>query len=214
MATICAALPQTAMTRPRWRVRRSRRGAAALAAAAAAAAGLGAAAPAPKFALLPVAGDGRCLFRSVAAARALLAGGGRSDERTERATADELRGRAVAELAGRREELSWAVEHEASSFEDYLARMSSPSAWGGEIEMLCLSHALQEPIAVYMPATSTAHHNGALVHGGQEMPLSRIALYGEDYAPGECEPTSVASLLFDGVGHYQGLTPLPGDSKL
>ena len=44
--------------------------------------------------------------------------------------------------------------------------------------------------------------------------LTRIALYGEDYAPGECEPTSVASLLFDGVGHYQGLTPLPGDSKL
>ena len=83
-----------------------------------------------RFGLLPVAGDGRCLFRSLVAARALASGAARPDAKTETAAADELRAAALTELKARREELEWALER---PWDEYLRNMAQTAAWGGEV---------------------------------------------------------------------------------
>ena len=155
----------------------------------------------------PVAGDGRCLFRSVAAARAVRgdsstssggggggAGGGgygrRQSEAEESTEADRLREAAVDELIKRRAEVEWFLE---GDFDRYCAAMRQPRAWGGEPEILMLTHVLKEPIEVFMMEETP--DRGA---------LRSIAHYGEDEYKGQ-EGVGVA-VLFHGAGHYEALS--------
>jgi hypothetical protein len=69
----------------------------------------------------PVVGDGRCLFRSVAAAVALRGETGhRAGDAEELVEADRLRNAAVDELVARRAELGWIIE---GDFDRYCANM-------------------------------------------------------------------------------------------
>lgn len=133
-----------------------------------------------------VAGDGRCLFRSVAVARSLRDRGERTSESEEIREADALRSAAVEELNERREETEWFIE---GDFEQYCRRMKMPSTWGGEPEILMLTHVLTSPISVYMESEEGARN---------------IGRYGDEY-DGDEEDLAV---LFHGAGHYEALRVL------
>ena len=132
-----------------------------------------------------VAGDGRCLFRSVAVARSLRDRGARTSESEELREADALRSAAVEELNERREETEWFIE---GDFEQYCHRMKMSSTWGGEPEILMLTHVLTSPISVYMES---------------EEGVRNIGRYGDEY--GDEEDLAV---LFHGAGHYEALRVL------
>mmetsp|Transcript_14618 Transcript_14618/g.45678 ORF Transcript_14618/g.45678 Transcript_14618/m.45678 type:complete len:95 (-) Transcript_14618:37-321(-) len=92
-----------------------------------------------------------------------------------------------------------------------------------QIELLCLSHALREQIAVYIPIEKYGEpwpdqQRGVVALPQGEVAVAQIALYGEDEYPppdvSECDAAALTSLLFDGVGHYQGLAPLAAQAKL
>ena len=133
----------------------------------------------------PVIGDGRCLFRSIAVGRALAEIGERAEEIQEVIEADVLRAAAVDEMLERREDTEWFIE---GDFEQYCARMQAPSTWGGEPEILMLTHVLASPISVFMEVSGE---------------LKSIGVYGEEYAEsGQYENLAV---LFHGAGHYEAL---------
>ena len=140
---------------------------------------------ASSYAVFPVVGDGRCLFRSVAVARSLSERGERLEEKDELAHADALREAAVNELLERRDETEWFIE---GDFDDYCARMRRNTSWGGEPEILMLTHVLASPISVYMESDG----------------LRRIARYGEDLYLNEPQFENLA-VLFHGGGHYEAL---------
>lgn len=77
-------------------------------------------------------------------------------------------------------------------FDTYVSQMRKPHVWGGEPELLMLSHVLRVPITVYM------HDNK---YGG----LISIAEYGQEY--GTDNPIRV---LYHGYGHYDALL-IPGN---
>lgn len=147
-----------------------------------------------------VAGDGRCLFRSVAASRALRDHGARPDPASETLEADRLRRLAVDELARRRADVEWFIE---GDFDAYCDDMRRPGAWGGEPEILMLARALGEAVEVFMPVAD----------GG----VRSIAVYGEDDEGGEgddeegddvekCDASDArVAVLFHGAGHYEAL---------
>ena len=61
---------------------------------------------------------------------------------------DSLRNSAVDELARRRTEvLEWFTDGE---FDAYCADMRRPNAWGGEPEILMLTHVVKTPIEVFV----------------------------------------------------------------
>ena len=99
----------------------------------------GSADPGGAFEVHPVAGDGRCLFRSVAVAMALRDGGARPTPAEETREADRLREAAVDDLERRREEVEWFIE---GDFEAYCTSMRRTRAWGGEPEILSLARVL------------------------------------------------------------------------
>ena len=142
-----------------------------------------AAASAGGFRVLRIAGDGRCLFRSVVQAHAHASTGALLDPAAELAAADALRARAMDELMRRRDEYAWAVE---GDFESYINAMRRPHAWGGEMELLMAAQVLRAPIAVAMAQPE----------------LRVIAMYGEEFA---AEQAQVAHVLFHGEGHYEAL---------
>jgi hypothetical protein len=133
----------------------------------------------------PVIGDGRCLFRSIAVGRALAEIGERAEEIQEVIEADVLRAAAVDELLERREDTEWFIE---GDFEQYCARMQAPSTWGGEPEILMLTHVLASPISVFMEVSGE---------------LKSIGVYGEEYA--ESGQYDNLAVLFHGAGHYEAL---------
>lgn len=141
----------------------------------------------------PVAGDGRCLFRSVAIGVALRendGGDGRDDDLgTETARADALRNAAVDELARRRAEVEWFIEGE---FDAYCADMRRPNAWGGEPEILMLTHVVKTPIEVFVSEPNDG--------------LRSIGTYGGDEYSGDGDDDRGISVLFHGAGHYEALT--------
>ena len=104
---------------------------------------------ATSYEVYPVAGDGRCLFRSVAAATAIRADGARLSPDVETAEADRLRNLAVDQLRRRRAEVEWFIE---GDFDAYCDAMRRPIAWGGEPEILMLTHVLESPVEVFMPS--------------------------------------------------------------
>lgn len=134
--------------------------------------------------IFPVVGDGRCLFRSIAVGRALAELGERADELQEVMEADILRAAAVDELRERREDTEWFIE---GDFEQYCARMQAPKTWGGEPEILMLTHVLASPISVFMETSGE---------------LRNIGTYGEEYV--EAAQYDLA-VLFHGGGHYEAL---------
>lgn len=160
----------------------------------------------------PVAGDGRCLFRSVAAAVALETGstsdGTRLSDAEESAEADRLRAAAVDELVKRRTDVEWFIE---GDFERYCRAMRVPSAWGGEPEILMLTHVLRAPIEVFMSAeerSTKALGRGGLGGGGGGT-LRSIAHYGRDeYGDAATDGGGGGGIavLFHGAGHYEALS--------
>ena len=93
----------------------------------------------PRFRIVSVAGDGNCLFRSVATSEQLSNSKSSPLTRAEEdARSKELRGQAVAELIRERKEIEWAIE---GNFESYVRRMARNGEWGGEPELLMLSKA-------------------------------------------------------------------------
>jgi hypothetical protein len=150
---------------------------------------------APRWTVLPVAGDGRCLFRSVAQARAVVATGAPLDAQAELAVADALRAASLDELQRRRDEYEWAVE---GDFDAYVAALRAPHAWGGEMELLMASQVLRAPIAVAMlQANDDENNNGGAQQ--QQQQLRVIAAYGEEFGG------QAATVLFHGAGHYEAL---------
>ncbi|KAJ7568651.1 hypothetical protein O6H91_01G042200 [Diphasiastrum complanatum] len=137
-----------------------------------------------------IPGDGRCLFRAVAHGACLRKGKPAPTESTQRKLADELRNKVVDELILRRSETEWFIE---GDFDIYTERMREPHVWGGEPEILMLSHVLKMPITVYM---SEKNSKG----------LIAIAEYGQEYGKGR-----PVRLLYHGFGHYDALQ-LPGDT--
>lgn len=141
------------------------------------------------YSVIGIPGDGRCLFRSVAHGACLRSGNPAPSERLQKELADELRARVADEFIRRREETEWFIE---GDFDSYVSQMRKPHVWGGEPELLMLSHFLRMPITVYI------HDNK---HGG----LISIAEYGQEY--GKDNPIRV---LYHGYGHYDALL-IPGN---
>lgn len=136
----------------------------------------------------PVAGDGRCLFRSVAVAMALRGDGDRAAPAVETAEADRLRNAAVDDLHARRADVEWFIE---GDFKEYCASMRTPHAWGGEPEILSLANVLKVPIEVFMASQ---------VVGTK---VKSIGVYGEN---GDDSKENPIAILFRGLGHYEALT--------
>ncbi|XP_002989680.2 uncharacterized protein LOC9638108 [Selaginella moellendorffii] len=145
-----------------------------------------------EFAVIGIPGDGRCLFRAVAHGLCTKQGKPTSDEETQRELADDLREKVVDELVKRRAESEWFIE---GDFDEYTRRMRQANVWGGEPELLMLSHVLGLPITVYM---ADERSNGVIA----------IAEYGQEYGKGKGNPIRV---LYHGFGHYDALL-MPGDA--
>jgi len=153
-----------------------------------------------------VTGDGRCLFRSVAAATAVAshsrAGGGggrRQSEAEETVEADRLRGAAVDALVARRDEVEWFVE---GDFGTYCRAMRMTSAWGGEPEILMLTHVTASPIEVFMVDRGGGGMRSIAHYGKEEYGEAQNG-DGEEEGPGDRVGIAV---LFHGAGHYEALS--------
>lgn len=143
--------------------------------------------PIRDYEIIRMPGDGRCLFHAVAHG-ACRSSGQRLEPGEQRQLADELRSKAVDELVKRREETEWFIE---GDFDHYVTKMRRPSAWGGEPEVLMLSHVLRTPITVYI-----AHPSG-------NASLISIAEYGQEHDP-KRERAGI-HVLYNGSSHYDAL---------
>ena len=151
----------------------------------------GSAEPGGAFEVHPVAGDGRCLFRSVAVAVALRDGGARPAPAEETREADRLRAAAVDDLERRREEVEWFIE---GDFEAYCASMRRAHTWGGEPEILSLARVLGVRIEVFVDERERLRSIG--VYGGDDDDVC------DDDERDETRPVAV---VFRGAGHYEAL---------
>ncbi|KAL2923765.1 hypothetical protein RDABS01_015256 [Bienertia sinuspersici] len=140
------------------------------------------------YSVIGIPGDGRCLFRSVAHGACVRSGKPAPNESHQKQLADELRAMVADEFIRRRQETEWFIE---GDFDTYVSQIRKPHAWGGEPELLMLSHVLRMPITVYM---CDSKNDG----------LISIAEYGQEY--GKDNPIQV---LYHGYGHYDALL-IPG----
>ena len=147
--------------------------------------------PGGAFEVHPVAGDGRCLFRSVAVAMALRDGDTRPSPAEETREADRLREAAVDDLERRREEVEWFIE---GDFEAYCASMRRAHTWGGEPEILSLARVLGVRIEVFVDERQRLRSIG--VYGGDDDDVC------DDDERDETRPVAV---VFRGAGHYEAL---------
>eukprot|EP00897_Mesotaenium_endlicherianum_P006768 jgi/Mesen1/6119/ME000311S05213 len=147
------------------------------------------------YTIIRMPGDGRCLFRAVAHGACVRSGMPAPSHTLQAQLADELRAKAVDELVKRREEIEWCLE---GKFEDYVAAMRRSHVWGGEPELLMLSHVLRAPITVYIP---DAKNVGGIIS---------IQEYGQDHA-NKHDPIRV---LYNGSSHYDALQFPYADDKL
>ncbi|KNA16714.1 hypothetical protein SOVF_086620 [Spinacia oleracea] len=141
------------------------------------------------YSVIGIPGDGRCLFRSVAHGACLRRGKPAPSESLQKQLADELRAMVADEFIRRRQETEWFIE---GDFDTYISQIRKPHVWGGEPELLMLSHVLRMPITVYMRDDK---------YGG----LISIAEYGQEYGK-DNHPVQV---LYHGYGHYDALL-MPG----
>ena len=152
--------------------------------------------PGGAFEVHPVAGDGRCLFRSVAVAMALRDGDTRPSPAEETREADRLREAAVDDLERRREEVEWFIE---GDFEAYCTSMRRTRAWGGEPEILSLARVLGVRIEVFVDEEKpreTRRLRSIGVYGGGDDDVC------DDDARDDAESVAV---VFRGAGHYEAL---------
>lgn len=160
----------------------------------------------PTYGLVNIAGDGRCLFRSVHVSRQLVRGDSADDDTT---AADALRAAAVSELRQRRDELSWAVE---GNFDSYLDRMSSPHAWGGELELVALGHVVGDGVIdVHMPSNDDDKADAVVTSGSRSIKTRVISSYQSEGSIAAATTRIRVPVFYDGVGHYQALKRLDGD---
>ncbi|XP_022151797.1 OTU domain-containing protein At3g57810-like [Momordica charantia] len=137
-----------------------------------------------QFQKIRIAGDGRCLFRSVVHGACLRSGKPAPSEVLQKQLADNLRENVANELMKRRLDTERFIE---GDFSQYVRRMRQPHVWGGEPELLMSSHVLQMPISVYMWDKNTAN-------------LKLIAEYGQEYGK-----ENAIRVLFHSYGHYDSL---------
>ncbi|KAI6686674.1 hypothetical protein NL676_032587 [Syzygium grande] len=133
---------------------------------------------------LGIAGDGRCLFRSVIHGAYLRAGKQSPSESLQKQLADELRAKVADEFVKRRADIERFLE---SDFDTYVAEMRQPHKWGGEPELLMCSHILQMPITVFMKERFSET-------------LKIIAEYGREYGT-----ENSINVLYHSYGHYDAL---------
>jgi len=138
------------------------------------------------YSVIGIPGDGRCLFRAVAHGSCVSSGKQAPNETLQRELADELRNKVADELIKRRDTTEWFIE---GDFDNYVERIRQPHVWGGEPELLMLSHVLEMPITVYMDEERNA--------GG----IIAIAEYGQEYSKGK----KSVQVLYHGFGHYDAL---------
>lgn len=158
------------------------------------------------FKVVPVKGDGRCLFRAVALGLAARRGAAlRSNQEEEEA--DRLRlavADALCRTPERRKDFPEAltvIQAEGTPLKKYCTNLLRADFWGGEAEISVLARLLHVPLAVYVPA-------GA---GGR---YRRLALYGSEHSWRKPRPTERARnesgplprspicLLYNGQNHY------------
>ncbi|CAL8462045.1 g1576 [Coccomyxa elongata] len=155
--------------------------------------------------VVPIKGDGRCLFRALAKglahAKGQFLGGG-----AEEADADELR-RAVADALCRGperlnsfKEVLPSIEAFEGGLRRYCTRLQSPSFWGGEVEILILSKMLKSPIYVFQKAEEA---------GRKDKGFIPIVKYGEEFAEAKKgkRPRQPVKLLYSSGNHYDLLLP-------
>ena len=160
----------------------------------------------PPFLRVPVAGDGRCMFRAVARGIAFSKGMVDVAPLDEQHAADQLRAMCVGEMRKRRDEIEWALE---GPFDAYVERMGQPTAWGGEPELLMLSHALGRPIRVFIPREGLAWQSSGSAGLVPADAVQGIATYNEgENGGGSGDGETTITVLFDGVGHYELLVQL------
>lgn len=153
----------------------------------------------PSLRIVPVRGDGRCLYRAIAKNLANR-DGRRLSENLERADADALRNIAWRAICVDRSKEFIAKHVIEGKFSTYCAQMRSPSFYGGEPEMLALADVLKIPIKVYL-----------LLDRGQ---LKNIVTYGEQYASKKkrssrrkASSSGAIRLLYANGNHYDALLP-------
>ncbi|EIE25014.1 cysteine proteinase [Coccomyxa subellipsoidea C-169] len=155
--------------------------------------------------VVPIKGDGRCLFRAMvkglARAKGEFVGG-----RTEEADADELR-RAVADALCRGperlrsfKEVLPSIEAFEGGLRRYCVRLQSPTFWGGEVEILILSKMLKAPIFVFQRAEEAGRKGNGYIP---------IVKYGEEFAEPKKgrKPRAPVKLLYSSGNHYDLLLP-------
>eukprot|EP00271_Cylindrocystis_brebissonii_P002542 TRINITY_DN13231_c0_g2_i1.p1 TRINITY_DN13231_c0_g2~~TRINITY_DN13231_c0_g2_i1.p1 ORF type:complete len:310 (-),score=-9.08 TRINITY_DN13231_c0_g2_i1:815-1744(-) len=140
------------------------------------------------FKVVRMPGDGRCLFLAVVYGCCRKSRGGMPSLRAQTQMADELRSKVADEFVKRREETEWFLE---GDFDRYVRNMRRPHAWGGEPEMLMMSHVLRTPITVCMRDPKDNDN------------LITLAEYGEEY--GKDKSIEPIFVLYNGSSHYDAL---------
>ncbi|KAG0498030.1 hypothetical protein HPP92_002721 [Vanilla planifolia] len=140
----------------------------------------------PRLRPIPIAGDGRCLFRAVTHGVYWRLGKPSPNQSLQKCLADELRSKVADEFVQRRQETEWFLE---GDFDHYVNKIRQPHVWGGEPELIMCSHVLRMPITVYMCTD------------GNKVPKI-IAEYGQEYGK-----MGSICVLYHGYGHYDALQP-------
>lgn len=170
-----------------------------------------------EFEIKPVPGDGRCLFSAVLFGYCHVTGLPLPSSYSQHCQmADMLRNKAADEFVKRREETEWFLEGE---FESYVANMRRPHVWGGEPELLMLSHVLKHPITVFIRDTRD-HQDGSVIipiaeygkeYGvvrgtkpGAEGPAGEESDSGSDSEEGFQEKATIC-VLYNGYNHYDSV---------
>ncbi|CAN8076658.1 unnamed protein product [Agarophyton chilense] len=146
----------------------------------------------PPLRVVPVRGDGRCLYRAIAKNLAST-DGRRLSENLERADADALRDIAWREICVERKKEFRAKQVIEGNLSSYCANMRNPRFYAGEAEMLALSDALRRPIMVYLRTAQ-----------GQ---LRNIITYGDQYTKGRFSARKTIRVLYMNGNHYDALLP-------
>ena len=154
--------------------------------------------PPPELRIVPVRGDGRCLYRAIAKNLAST-DGRRLSEDLERADADYLRKVAWKTICYDRSKEFEAKHVIEGSLKAYCAQMRNPTFYAGEAEMLALTDVLKRPIQVYLRSSR-----------GE---LRNIQTYGQQYAAiktpkGRRKVTKIVPairVLYTNGNHYDAL---------
>jgi len=155
------------------------------------------------FSIAEIAGDGRCLFRSIVHCAKQLGVVDffedvfDSNRPGEQDAADRLREYVMLELRKRRGEegVKIALLAEGLSLDQYIQHMSQPHSWGGALEIYMASYVIACPIWVWQPGEDV----DANLHAGN---LVNTAKYGDEFGG---EAKAVHLRFSSKRDHYDGL---------